>query len=109
MNFLLVVAVMGSMLVTPVSGPAPFAPSIVVSIEGTFTGEACVYIDDLSTKGPDDLEFCEFVSIQDASTTIPIELTGTVPGKYTFTGHLHPMTGAVIELNSVAMVIEKGD
>ena len=108
MNFLmvLVLAVTGSLTITPTVGPAPFTPNISIAIEGAFTGTACAYIDDLSTQGHDEIELCSPTIIVPERATVPLELTGSTPGNYTFTGHLHSVTGEVTVLNTVSVTVQ---
>ena len=109
MNFLMALAVVGAIAVTPTSGPAPFEPSIIITVTGTFDGSACAYIDALDTPEHDEMEFCLPVSVNNDTAAVQLELISSIPGDYTITGHLHSITGEIIELNTVAVTIQKAN
>ena len=108
MNLLvaLAMAVSGLLSITPTAGQAPFEPRIEMSVQGPFTGDACLSIDDLATPEDEMSAWCIELSIGEGATgIIPFELTGGAPGKFLFTGFLMQNGVESERLNSVVVTV----
>jgi len=94
-----------TLTVTPLSGLAPFSPTITLTVPGPFVGNACLVIADADQQplsGP----FCMAIDVpaEQASVTT-FSLTSHTEGDYVFVGFVLPKAGDPIETNHVRVTV----